>query len=230
MPRHRPCTICLILAACPAATAADLVERSAAGALEGLDWSLRTAHTGDTPLLLPSFDSARQAGQQGVPGDEPPIFGNRGRDWLAVGGGVAHDFSNATDGYVWFTWSRFLARNVEWIVEVGGWALDEPGDLEGGLSVSNNYRWHFINEECHSFFIDAGVGLLVATDDVPTGGTEVNFLPRLGAGATWRFGNGPQRLVVGARWHHISNARMRGQDQNPARDGLMLYAGVEFPF
>jgi lipid A 3-O-deacylase len=36
------------------------------------------------------------------------------------------------------------------------------------------------------------------------------------------------RLLVGARWHHISNANL--YRDNPGRDSLMGYVGLSFPF
>ena len=38
------------------------------------------------------------------------------------------------------------------------------------------------------------------------------------------------RLMLGARWHHISNGRYTGDTNNPSRDSLMLYAAVVIPF
>jgi hypothetical protein len=49
-------------------------------------------------------------------------------------------------------------------------------------------------------------------------------------GFTRRLGDCDARLMVGLRWAHFSKARVNGDDNNPARDDVMLYAGVILPF
>jgi hypothetical protein len=76
----------------------------------------------------------------------------------------------------------------------------------------------------------AGIGVMGATGDVPDGGTPFDLMPRAGIGVTKQLTDDGLRLDVGVRWHHISNARINGDDENPSRDGAMLYAGLIFPF
>jgi hypothetical protein len=70
----------------------------------------------------------------------------------------------------------------------------------------------------------------VSTDDVPNDGTSFNFTPRLGVGFTRQLTDSGIRLEGGLRWAHISNARITGDADNPARDSAMLYVGLIFPF
>jgi len=47
---------------------------------------------------------------------------------------------------------------------------------------------------------------------------------------TRRITDGGVRLQAGVRWAHISNARIKGDDDNPSRDSAMLYVALVFPF
>jgi len=37
------------------------------------------------------------------------------------------------------------------------------------------------------------------------------------------------RLFGGLRWHHLSNANLAGSNENPGRDSIMGYIGLDFP-
>ncbi|MBY0312572.1 MAG: acyloxyacyl hydrolase [Phycisphaerales bacterium] len=165
-------------------------------------------------------------------------YGRTGSRWWTIGGLFANDFEDASDVNIHGAFSEFLADELEFAVEVGAWYFNQPGDDTGGLSGSMIFRWHFLHAEDYrwTIFGDAGIGLLGAFDNVPDGGTGFNFLPRVGGGFTWAFNEstdgesrGP-RLMVGVRWHHISNARIQGDDNNPGRDELAGYLAVTFPF
>ncbi|HRQ71803.1 MAG TPA: acyloxyacyl hydrolase [Phycisphaerales bacterium] len=162
----------------------------------------------------------------------PGEFTRAGSTWLTLGGGVAPDFTDNTDYNAFLAWSKFLVDDVEFMLELGGWYHDQPDDDAFGFNPNLVFRWHFLKSEdlAWTVYADAGVGLLLATDDVPQGGTNFNLMPRAGAGVTRRITDDGARLILGVRWHHISNARINGQDENPSRDALMFYAGVTFPF
>lgn len=161
-------------------------------------------------------------------------FGTQGTSWatIGVGGGGAIDGEGegGTDltGFVQLTW--FIVDDLEFGGEVGAWHFQQEGEDAVGGSLSALLRWHFVNEERLSLFVDGGIGLLGASEEVPEGGTKQNFLPRAGVGATYRPWDGDTRLMLGLRWHHISNARLSGSEDNPSRDGVMLYAGLCVPF
>ncbi len=157
-------------------------------------------------------------------------FGAQGTRWAVFGAGVAIDGDDSTDlgGFAQMTW--FIVDDVELGGEAGVWHFQQRGEDAAGGSLSALIRWHFVNEGRLSLFVDGGIGMLGATDDVPEGGTELNFMPRAGVGATWRPWDGEMRLLLGLRWHHISNARSSGAEDNPSRDGAMLYVGLGVPF
>lgn len=195
-----------------------------------LDWSIRagaiaqTDPSGENPALDP-----------GVPGEgslahrAERAWGEVGGQWLTFGAGVASDLSDAEDAYGFAQWSTFLDHRVEWAVQLGGWALETDDERAPGVSLATFFKWHFLERDRLTLFGEIGIGILLAGEQVPDGGTNVNFLPTVGGGATYRLSDSGMRLVTGLRWHHISNARIVGDDSNPARDGLMLYAGIAIP-
>lgn len=160
----------------------------------------------------------------------PKRYLDAGTWQVTLGAGVASNFSRATDVNAFAQVSWFVAPKFELGVELGGWYFDQPGSNPGGGSVSLAMKYHFHATEDRTFTIfgEAGIGVLLASSQVPTGGTNVNFMPRIGFGATYALCE-DWRLVGGVRWHHISNARIRGDTRNPSRDGVMAYLGVSIP-
>ncbi len=168
--------------------------------------------------------------------EKKPQFGDPGFWTINFGGGVAHDFKDATDVVGVIGVSTFIATSLEFTVEAGGWYFHQDGPDTGGGSGSFAFRYHWFfgdeNERTRdwSLFVEAGIGLLGAANEVPDGGTNFDFLPRLGGGGTVRLDDAGTRLLVSLRWHHISNARISGDSDNPSRDGVMIFAGVMVPF
>ncbi|MCL4220615.1 MAG: acyloxyacyl hydrolase [Phycisphaerales bacterium] len=161
------------------------------------------------------------------------LFGVKGQTRLTLGTGVAfglEEDDDSTDFNINVAWSRFLVDDVEMRLELGTWYFDQEPDSAWGINPNFVLRWHLINKELWSFYADAGIGLMFSTDDVPPGGTSANFTPRAGVGITHKVGVRGQRAELGVRWHHISNARITGDSDNPDRDGVMIYAGYSFPF
>ena len=152
--------------------------------------------------------------------------------WLTLGTGVAYDFESDYDFNGHIAASTFIATDFEFAVEAAGWYFDQEGPNTGGVSGSMVFRWHFCHDESYSYTIfgDAGIGLLGSFDNTPADGSSFNFLPRIGLGATFKLDDVGDRLQIGIRYHHISNARINGDGDNPARDSVMLYAGIIFPF
>lgn len=165
-------------------------------------------------------------------------YGHAGSRWWTIGTAYANNFKDASDFNIHGAYSTFLADDLEFAIEAAAWYFHQSGDDTGGLSGSMVFRWHFLHADDYnwSIFGDAGIGLLGAFDNVPDGGTGFNFLPRVGAGFTKALNDsidgesrGP-RLMVGVRYHHISNGRISGDSRNPARDAICVYAGITFPF
>lgn len=159
-------------------------------------------------------------------------FGHAGSSFISAGLGYMNDFSDDQAGEVFVGYSHFIADELEFNLELGAWYFDQEGDNTGGIGPVMNLRWHFLHDDAYdwSVFGEAGFGLLFAFDNVPDGGTGFDFLPRLGAGFTKALDDEGTRLVMGVRWQHISNGRIEGDERNPGRDSLMVWAGVMFPF
>ncbi len=174
-------------------------------------------------------------GELSLPTEQPSAqpFGLKGQTRLTIGTGVAFDLESdddSTDFNVNVAWSRFLVDDIEMRLELGTWYFDQESDAAWGLNPNFVLRWHLISKELWSFYADAGMGLLFSSDDVPSEGTSFNFTPRAGVGFTRKIGAHGQRAELGVRWHHISNARITSDSDNPDRDGVMVYAGFSFPF
>jgi hypothetical protein len=220
IPRHTFALLALV-AATPAAALAD-------DAAPALHLDLAAAYV--QPETAPEDAAATTA--DAIPSARIS-YGSAGSQWLTVGSGFAYDFDENADANVHVAWSTFLADEIEFGVEGALWGFFQQGDDTAGVSGSLLFRWHFLHDEAYDWtvFGDVGIGLLGAFDTVPDTGTGFNFLPRAGFGLTTRIDDeSDTRLMLGARWHHISNGRIEGDARNPARDSVMLYAAVVFPF
>lgn len=185
----------------------------------GVDTSLR--------LRQPTEAELADAGRVAQP------FGVKGQThWLLYSGAAfsVEDEEDAVDVPLTIGYSTFIVDDVEFSLELSAWGHFQDGDDAAGINPGFNFRWHFLNREKWTLFTDAGIGVLVTTDNVPDTGTSFNFTPRLGLGGTYRLTDAGLRLIGGVRWHHISNARIEGERRNPDRDGVLVYLGVMFPF
>lgn len=180
-------------------------------------------------------DHPAQAGAETDPDAAPRKYryGDAGSTWLTFGGGAAFSFEGSDRDYNAFAaYSIFLADSLEFSVELGGWYFDQEGPDTGGINGSMIFRWHFWMSESRDWTVygDVGIGLLGAFDEVPDEGTSFNFTPRAGGGFTHALDDEGDRLMVGIRWHHISNGRINSDASNPSRDSIMFYAGIILPF
>ncbi len=126
-----------------------------------------------------------------------------------------------------------LSINLE---AVGAFAsVNDSGPLhEGGDSLGGGFdlllRWHFLrdkNEGRWSIYADGGAGILYTGESIPANGSNFNFTPQIGLGATYKICDWAN-LMGGARWYHISNAGTHSD--NPGYDSALVYLGVLIPF
>lgn len=185
------------------------------------------ARADDAPLLdlRPATFSMTPA-----PRETPPRFGEADTWWWSIGGGVADDFVDSTDVNLHGSVGWFIARNIELNAELGVWSYTQPDEDAFGINPNIILRWHWLNTGSWTLYSDVGIGVLFTNEDVPHRGTTFNFTPRLGGGVTYQIADNGARLQLGLRWAHVSNARLQGNDDNPGRDSVMIYAGVIFPF
>lgn len=168
-----------------------------------------------------------------APVDAPPVYGQPGAWWWTVGGGGGASINNGEFSAAAFAGaSTFFAEDFEIVLDLTVWYLadESDGNDSAAFNLNPKFRWHFLHEENYTLFAELGVGLAIATDETPDGGSEFNFTPQAGVGATIPLGDGPERLVTGINWRHFSNANTFGADRNPGRDDLFVYVGVTFPF
>lgn len=165
------------------------------------------------------------------------VVKEKDRTWfLTVGAGIAPGGDDGTHGDLFVACSTFIGTGLEIQFEASGWYFDQDPDSTAGGGFTINLRYHCFHGTYGggegydwTVFADLGIGVIVAGDDVPSGGSSVNLAPRVGAGATFRLGESSTRLVGGIRWHHMSNARTSGDTENPDFNAPMFYIGVEWP-
>lgn len=176
---------------------------------------------------------ASSIAQEAPPLDEVPVPEARKRfgemdscrfNFLAA---YANDFDDASQASAGVGVSWFFVDNLSLDIELLGAGIFQPGPDAAAFNANLLFRWHFVARETWSIYCDAGAGILLATEDVPRGGTPINLSPQIGVGVSFDVGD-DARLLVGARWYHISNART--SKENPGRDSLMLTVGLSLPF
>lgn len=160
-------------------------------------------------------------------------FGATGSQWVGLGFGAASNGDNL-DMNLYGRYEYFIAQDIEMIGELGVWNYDQAGKDATGFNTSFVMRYHWYHKGRWTMYVDGGIGLLFSTDPVNRSGSDegssFNFTPRFGGGFTRAIGSQGARMEVGLRWAHVSNARIGGNNDNPGRDGLMLYAGIILPF
>lgn len=120
---------------------------------------------------------------------------------------------------------RFIFDNFSLGAEVVAAGIWQPGDDAAAVGVIGMFRHHLIQNDRASFFMDFGFGPLQASDRVPEGGTDFNFITRVGPGVAWRLDD-KTSLVGTARYWHLSNARIEGHDRNPSLNAAELSIGL----
>ncbi|MEE2908507.1 MAG: acyloxyacyl hydrolase [Planctomycetota bacterium] len=159
---------------------------------------------------------------------EVPIFGAEGSMRWTIHGGYGidvHGTNQEVQGGVGLQY--FIVDGFAFAPEVNLWGFFQTGDDAFGGSLDLMFEWHFIRQPTWSLYGDFGIGLLGTTANVPYNGSEFNFTPQAGVGVTFDIGNN-NRWYAGVRWHHISNASL--YEDNPGRDSILIYTGINFPF
>lgn len=159
-------------------------------------------------------------------------FGKRGTERWYIQGAGAVTIDNDDDegqkfGLVGGGLSYFFANGHSVNLELNTMAFDQAQEDALGLNLGIIFRWHLYRQENWSLYFDGGAGILGTTNQVPSAGSSFNFTPQVGIGGTINL-NREQRLMMGIRWHHISNADL--YENNPGRDSIMGYFGINFPY
>jgi len=172
--------------------------------------------------------AAADAPRAGIaPGDRE--FGEKGarRFHVHLAYGEDVDFDGQQFGIAGVGVSWFIEEDLSLDLEFNAFGTDQTGNDAAGFNFNVLLRWHFLARETWSIYLDGGAGMLITSSDVPEEGSSFNFTPQAGVGASFDVW-ARNRLLVGARWQHISNANL--YSNNPGRDSVMAYVGLSIPF
>lgn len=198
-----------------------LVDKAASAPITALDNEMlqwRSSYQGDGDTDMPQAD---------VPA---ATFGAEGsRCWTLKGQWArAVTSSDADQAGIGVGLQYFIVDDFAFAPELNLWNFNQDGLDAWGVSLDLLFQWHFWTGETWSVFSDFGCGLLGTNHKVPSDGSQFNFTPQAGLGVTFDVGANNARLVLGVKWHHISNASL--YRDNPGRDSVEIYAGLNFPF
>ena len=154
-------------------------------------------------------------------------FGDEGSWRWQLLDAVATDFDGADQGEFGGSLSWFFVDDLSIDFQLEADYIEQPVQNTWGGGATILFRWHFISMDTWSIYGDAGSGLIATAYDTPSGGTSLNFTPQAGLGVSWEICSN-LRMMVGARWYHISNANTG--ETNPGRNSLMGYVMLSVPF
>src|SRR5262245_50786418 len=117
----------------------------------------------------------------------------------------------------------FVFDNISVGAELTGYGvfMDDDGDdtTAAAIQLGLVARHHFLRWDRFSLFADGSFGPFEASDDVPASGTRFNYVTRAGLGLTYQLDDRVY-LFGGARYFHLSNARLEGIEHNPQMNGV----------
>ena len=181
-----------------------------------------------TVRAAPSASSPPISNQAGAALEsEPFATGSRYRSATA---GASLD---ATLGWIYLTQisvSYYVADNLAMTYGgIVGYAnvKRERGGMLGGPELG--VRWHVAHGKRWSTYLEGLVGEVVQQNPLTPDTLRFNFDLQPGVGATYRLNN-TLLYQGGLRWHHLSNAQVRGRAHNFGYDGPMLYFGLAQSF
>ena len=164
---------------------------------------------------------------EGVPASSFP----RGTFSLSLEADYAHSFdlsrARIESGTVGVGY--YLFDNIALDAEVAGFAVQQAGPESTISEMDFRIRHHLINSGKFSFFLDFGAGVSYANTRTPATGTQFNYVLQPGLGATWELRDHVY-LMAGARYWHLSNARLEGPLRNPSINANEGYVGVLVTF
>ncbi len=119
----------------------------------------------------------------------------------------------------------YLIDNLSLNVEAAGYGVIQDGPDACAGEIRFLIRHHLLSHDRFTLFADIGEGFFEASEDVPPGGTRFNFVFRAGLSASYQLRD-DLYLIGGARYWHLSNAKLEGEARNPAKNGVEGYVGV----
>ncbi len=186
--------------------------------------ALDLSRVGLAPASRPGVSPPASDGSAAEP-QSARFYGAADSMELEISIGPAFDFDGTTLGIAGVGVHWFVADGVSFGVLAEGLWFDDGADDAFGGGAALVARWHFVRERDHSFFIEGGCGFAGFSDDVPAGGTDYDFTPRVALGFTYALDEGV-RLVGRAGWFHISNGQTG--PGNPGLDSASISLGLSF--
>lgn len=95
-----------------------------------------------------------------------------------------------------------------------------PGGALGGPQLG--MRWHIAKGTRWSTYLEALTGAVLQQHPLTPQTLRFNFDLQPGVGVTYRLSK-HLLCLAGCRWHHLSNAQVRGRAHNFGYDGAMPY-------
>jgi len=160
-----------------------------------------------------------------------PAFGTEGSTrWTIKGqyGFAINADDTAQQAGIGLGLQYFIVDDFAFAPEVNLWGFFQSGPDAWGVSGDLLFQWHFAKGDTWSIFSDFGCGVLGSNHAVPTSGSHFNFTPQAGFGVMFEGDTPDTRIVLGVKWHHISNASL--YRNNPGRDSIEFYGGLNMPF
>jgi hypothetical protein len=125
----------------------------------------------------------------------------------------------------------FVADSFALGAQATGMYMDQPVGEDGpGGALSLLARYHFVNLDRFSSYLEASSGPAYFDNPTPVDGSRFNFLCRLGGGMTFSLDEHVD-LMAGAHFSHISNAHIHGEDEGDIGiNALDVFVGLMWRF
>lgn len=180
----------------------------------------------------------RSAEANEPPAQLDPVLAVGTSEWMIAGGpAFGVQVFHSAMGYGYFlqtvSWGRILTGphgpgllrgRFEWAVEVVPFFGQHAPDTTFGIGATPlTWRWNFEPRGRLAPFAELAGGALWTRDPVPRGTTTINFTAHIGYAIRYFF-RPHHALVVGYRFHHISNGNRL--ESNPGVNAHMLQLGL----
>jgi hypothetical protein len=151
----------------------------------------------------------------------------RGTYTVSAALGYAAGFGEGDEDVPWLAGgvNYYVFDNLSLGLELGVYRFSQPSDDATTGSLSLVMRHHVFDRGATTVFLDILFGPSWSTEEVPSGGTQFNFLTRTGIGVSHRLDDLID-LLIGVRYFHLSNSSIDGEDRNPSINGMEGYVGV----
>lgn len=173
-------------------------------------------------------------------GGEAPLFPKGSQDFSLVGafaypfqynnkhpdqfGGEDEKFAQITEQY-----GYNLLDNLALVPKLTEDYVFSDQHDSVGVDFFLTLRWHLLQVDDWTVFLQGGGGLAYFTRRVPEDTTNFNFGAQIGPGFTYKLGEN-LHLMGGVDWLHFSNAEIAGAERHGASNTVQTYVGLMWTF